>query len=77
MDILWFSIGALSAAVVMLILFLFVILGVFGHGTLLVDTSDPVTDRYRLLIDDLEHVDKKRAVLLSIKKAHLTAEDVP
>lgn len=37
-----------------------------SHGVLKIDKSNPSTDKYRIYIDDLEIIDKKKKLLLSI-----------
>lgn len=37
-----------------------------SHGVLKIDKSDPAKDKYRIYIDDLEIIDRKKKLLLSI-----------
>lgn len=37
-----------------------------SYGVLKIDTSDPAKDKYRIYIDDLDNLNKKKKLLLSI-----------
>ena len=37
-----------------------------SYGVLKIDTSDPAKDKYRIYIDDLDKLNKKKQLLLSI-----------
>ena len=37
-----------------------------SYGVLKIDTSDPAKDKYRIYIDDLDNLNKKKQLLLSI-----------
>ena len=39
-----------------------------SYGVLKIDTSDPEKDKYRICIDDLDKLDKKKKILLRIER---------
>ena len=38
------------------------------YGTLMIDTSDPEKDLYRIQIDELDNLDKKHRIVLDIDR---------
>lgn len=40
------------------------------YGYLIVDTSNPNTDYYRLEIDNLDDIPKKKRIVLKVKNSH-------
>lgn len=59
----------------MLTIIVLIKLIIFGEGVLLIDTTDPKTDKYRFVIRDLMDLKRKRYILLEMKHTILDDEE--
>nr|DAD58024.1 MAG TPA: hypothetical protein [Caudoviricetes sp.] len=59
---MWIAIGLVAASIIKDI----IIYAITGVGTLKIDHSDPEKDVYRIDIDDLDKLSKKKRIVLKV-----------
>ena len=70
-----FIYGFAAGSALMLTIIVLIKLIIFGEGVLLIDTTDPKTDKYRFVIRDLMDLKRKRYILLEMKHTILDDEE--